>query len=99
MIFIDNKKLILAFVRPSIKVLFIKADFFNRSLAVVCWESRGFILADSDRFIRLVIVWRRASRFIQTMQVAATLELIMSQLMSKLQQEATDDLFIYLNQE
>ena len=99
MIFIDNKKLILAFVWPSIKVLFIKADFFNRSLAVVCWEGQSFILADSDRFIRLVMVWRRTSGFVQTMQVAATLELIMSQLMSKLQQEATDDLFIYLNQE
>ena len=33
------------------------------------------------------------------MQVAATLELIMLQLLSKLQQGATDDLFIYLNQE
>ena len=64
-----------------------------------CWEGQSFILADSDRFIRLVMVWRCASGFVQTMQVAATLELIMSQLLSKLQQEATDDLFIYLNQE
>jgi len=95
MIFIDNKKLILAFARPSIMVLFIKADFFNR----VCCEIRGFILADSDRFIWLVIVWRRVSGFIQTMQVTATLELIMSQLLSKLQQEATDDLFIWIKSE
>ena len=72
-IFIDNKKLIFIFVWPSIKVLFIKANFFNRSLVIVCWEGRGFISADSDRFIRLVIVWRCASGFIQTMQVAATL--------------------------
>jgi hypothetical protein len=78
MIFIDNKKLILSFVRPSIKALFIKADFFNRSLAVVCWEGQSFILADFDRFIRLVMVWRRVSGFVQTMQVVATLELIMS---------------------
>jgi len=33
------------------------------------------------------------------MQVAATLELIMSQLLSKLQQEATDDLFIWIKSE
>ena len=99
MIFIDNKKLILAFVWPSIKVLFIKAHFFNRSLVVVCWEGQSFILADSDRFVRLVMVWRRASGFVQTMQDAATLELIMSQLLSKLQQEATDDLFIWIKSE
>ena len=45
------------------------------------------------------MVWRRASGFIQIMQVSTTLELIMLQLLSKLQQGATDDLFIYLNQE
>jgi len=66
-------------------VLFIKAHFFNRSLVVVCWEGQSFILADSDRFVRLVMVWRRASGFVQTMQVTATLEQIMSQLLSKLQ--------------
>ena len=99
MIFIGNKKLILAFVRPSIKVLSIKIDFFNRSLAVVYWEGQSFILADSDRFIRLVMVWRRTSGFVQTMQVAATLELIMTQLLSKLQQEATNYLFIWIKGE
>ena len=75
-------------------MLFIKADFFHRSPAVVCWEGQSFILADSDMFIQMVMVWRHASRFIQTMQVTATLELIMSQLLSKVQQEAPNDLFI-----
>ena len=64
-----------------------------------CWEGQSFILADSDMFIQMVMVWRHASRFIQTMQVTATLELIMSQLLSKLQQEATDDLFIWIKSE
>ena len=55
MIFIDNKKLILTFVQPSIKV-----------------HSVGNGVA---------------------------LELIMSQLLSKLQHEATDDLFIWIKSE
>ena len=45
------------------------------------------------------MVWRRASGFVQTMHVTATLELIMSQLLSKLQQVAIDDLFIWIKSE
>ena len=66
MISVDNRRLILAFVQPSVKALFIKADFFNCSLVIVCWEGPSFILADFNRFIRLIVMWRRASGRRQT---------------------------------